>query len=176
MPFTPFHMGPGILFKAMLQGSFSLMVFGWSQIIMDLQPLFVLLSGAGHLHGFSHTYLGASLLLIVSALSGKYLSETGLRILGLRMSGSSSLQQPLKISWRVTFISAAIGTYSHVLLDSMMHSDIQPFYPFDLSNQLLQIISIKTLHQLCLYSGLLGAGIYYGLLYKNRGQNRRKPV
>jgi hypothetical protein len=28
MPFTPFHMGPGILFKALLQGSFSLMVLG----------------------------------------------------------------------------------------------------------------------------------------------------
>lgn len=32
MPFTPFHMGPGLLVKALLQGSFSLMVFGWTQI------------------------------------------------------------------------------------------------------------------------------------------------
>lgn len=30
MPFTPFHMGPGLLVKALLQGSFSLMVFGWT--------------------------------------------------------------------------------------------------------------------------------------------------
>ena len=28
MPFTPLHMGPGLLVKALLQGSFSLMVFG----------------------------------------------------------------------------------------------------------------------------------------------------
>jgi hypothetical protein len=39
MPFTPYHMGPGILIKALLQGSFSLMVFGWAQIVMDIQPL-----------------------------------------------------------------------------------------------------------------------------------------
>jgi len=58
MPFTPFHMGPGILFKALLQGSFSLMVFGWAQIIMDIQPLIVLITGKGHLHGFTHTYIG----------------------------------------------------------------------------------------------------------------------
>ncbi len=51
MPFTPFHMGPGIVVKALLQGSFSLMVFGWAQIVMDIQPLFVLISGEGHLHG-----------------------------------------------------------------------------------------------------------------------------
>ena len=41
MPFTPFHMGPGILIKSLLQGAFSLMVFGWAQIVMDIQPLFV---------------------------------------------------------------------------------------------------------------------------------------
>lgn len=57
MPFTPFHMGPGILLKALLQGSFSLMVFGWSQIVMDLQPLIAMLTGMGKLHGFTHTYL-----------------------------------------------------------------------------------------------------------------------
>ncbi len=38
MPFTPIHMGSGILIKLMLQGSFSLMVFGWTQIVMDIQP------------------------------------------------------------------------------------------------------------------------------------------
>ncbi len=61
MPFTPLHMGPGLLIKAALQGSFSLMVFGWAQILMDLQPLFVMWSGAGRLHGFYHTYFGATL-------------------------------------------------------------------------------------------------------------------
>lgn len=41
-------MGPGLLIKALLQGSFSLLVFGWAQIVMDLQPLLVLLTGEGH--------------------------------------------------------------------------------------------------------------------------------
>ena len=75
VPFTPFHMGPGILLKAVLQGSFSLMVFGWAQIIMDVQPLIVLLSGEGHLHGFTHTYLGATLIGAVSAITGKHAAE-----------------------------------------------------------------------------------------------------
>jgi hypothetical protein len=39
MPFTPLHMGPGIAIKAIARRRFSLMVFGWSQILMDLQPL-----------------------------------------------------------------------------------------------------------------------------------------
>ena len=45
MPFTPFHMGIGIFTKSILQGSFSLMVFGWAQIVMDIQPLVVLITG-----------------------------------------------------------------------------------------------------------------------------------
>jgi len=60
MRFTPLHMGPGVLIKSMLQGSFSLMVFGWSQIVMDVQPLLVMITGDGHLHGFSHTIIGGS--------------------------------------------------------------------------------------------------------------------
>jgi len=80
MPFTPFHMGPGIVFNAMLQGSFSLMVFGWAQVVMDIQPLIVLIIGEGHLHGFSYTFVSSTLLAIFSALSGKYLSEPSLSI------------------------------------------------------------------------------------------------
>lgn len=157
MPFTPFHMGPGILVKALLQGSFSLMVFGWAQIIMDLQPLFVMISGEGHLHGFSHTYIGACLLAIFSALSGKYLSEIGLFILGINS------QWQIKIAWWVALLSAFIGTFSHVLLDSIMHADLEPFFPFISDNALLSFISIQALHKFCIYSGMIGGIVYFAV-------------
>lgn len=148
-------MGPGILLKAFLQGSFSLMIFGWSQIVMDIQPLIVLLTGQGHLHGFTHTYIGASLLAVVSVLSGKHLAEWWLK----RMR----LAQFLPIGWGVACVSAAIGTYSHVALDSIMHSDIEPFAPISLANGLLGVISIEALHWVCIGSGLVGAVLYFVL-------------
>ena len=37
-------MGPGILIKSLLQGSFSLLIFGFTQILMDLQPLFSIIT------------------------------------------------------------------------------------------------------------------------------------
>jgi len=161
MPFTPFHMGPGIFIKALLQGSFSLMVFGWAQIVMDIQPLVVLITGEGHLHGFTHTYIGASLLAIFSALSGKYLSEFGLIIFGI-----STESEPIKIRWGVVYVSAFIGTYSHVILDSIMHSDMQPFYPFVDSNGLLGFIDIPLLHKFCFYSGGVGTITYFLMRYR----------
>jgi len=163
MPFTPFHMGIGIFTKAILQGSFSLMVFGWAQIVMDIQPLVVLLSGEGHLHGFSHTYIGATLLAIVSAFTGKYLSELCLLIIGI-----SKKANPIKFSWLVVFICAFIGTFSHVLLDSFMHSDVQPFYPMSLENSFIGILSYDQINKVCLYSGLFGAGIYYLVQFYNK--------
>ena len=161
MPFTPIHMGPGILIKSILQGSFSLMVFGWTQIVMDIQPLIVLVSGEGHLHGFTHTYIGAILIAVFAALSGKYLSEFGLKILRI-----SKNDNPISIAWWVVFLSAFIGSFSHVLLDSIMHSDVEPFFPFILDNQFLGLIPVSMLHKVCLYSGLLGAAIYYGINWK----------
>lgn len=156
MPFTPIHMGPGILLKAVLQGSFSLMVFGWAQIIMDIQPLIVMLSGEGHLHGFTHTYIGATLIGAVSAITGKYAAELGLRVM--------DAAQFLPVEWPVTIFSAFIGSYSHVLLDSLMHFDLQPFAPFLTNNIFLDLVSVEALHQFCLYSGLVGAGLYFAVV------------
>ncbi len=155
MPFTPIHMGPGIFIKAILQSSFSLMVFGWTQIIMDIQPLLVMITGKGHLHGFTHTYIGAILIAVISALSGKYLSELGLKISGV------TKEQPITILWWVAFLSAAIGSFSHVFLDSIMHTDVEPFFPITLINNFHGLVSIEILYKFCLYSGLVGAVIYY---------------
>ena len=67
--------GLAILVKSLLQGSFSLMVFAWAQILMDLQPLFAIFTDKVQLHGFSSTIIGASLIAITAALTGKRLSE-----------------------------------------------------------------------------------------------------
>lgn len=166
MPFTPFHMGPGILVKACMQGSFSLTVFGWSQIVMDIQPLLVLLTGQGHLHGFSHTYIGATLLGAFSALSGKYLGELGLRFIGR--------PEFVPIRWWVAFVSAFVGAYSHVVLDSIMHGDLEPFAPFTSHNALLGFVSVGALHWGCIGCGLLGAVVYFSVArYGHQGKAHR---
>jgi membrane-bound metal-dependent hydrolase YbcI (DUF457 family) len=155
MPFTPFHMGPGILVKAVLQGSFSLMVFGWTQIVMDLQPLVVILTGEGHLHGFTHTYVGATLIALFSAVTGKYASEWALSRFELAQGPEAH------VGWWIAVLSAFIGSYSHVVLDSIMHSDMEPLYPFSAEKALLGWVSASTLHSICIYSGLVGVLIYF---------------
>ena len=152
MPFTPFHMGPGLLIKALLQSSFSLMVFGWTQIAMDVQPLIAMIGGMARLHGFTHTYLGATLIAIAAAVTGKYLSQWALvEIFGVT---------PLVIRWWVALLSAFIGAYSHVALDSLMHADMRPLWPFANTNAMLGLVSVSALHRFCVYSALVGAVAY----------------
>jgi membrane-bound metal-dependent hydrolase YbcI (DUF457 family) len=122
---------------------------------MDVQPLVVLITGEGHLHGFSHTYIGATLIGIGSALTGKYAAEFGLRLIGQA--------RYLPISWPVALISAFIGPFSHVLLDSIMYADVQPFAPFMLINPFPSFPCIEALHKFCLYSGLSGIGLYFAV-------------
>lgn len=157
MPFTPLHMGPGIVIKLFLQGSFSLLVFGWAQIVMDIQPLLAILSGAVQLHGFSHTYLGATLLAVFSAATGKSLAQFGLRWLRIATTDSH------EIRWRVVIPSAFIGSYSHVALDSIMHADVRPFYPLSEANGLLGMVSVDLLQSACLYSGIVGGALYFAV-------------
>ena len=62
-------------------------------------------------------------------------------------------------------MSVFVGTYSHVVLDSIMHSDMGPLFPLSASNQLLGVVSGSALHKLCVYSGLLGAVMYFAVSY-----------
>lgn len=165
MPFTPFHMGLAMLVKAAIPQKFSLMVFGWTQIVMDLQPLVAMVRHSGHVHGFSHTYLGSILVGGLAAVTGKYVCPVALQL----MSGEKE-----RLTWKMALLSAAIGSLSHVALDSIMHSDVQPFAPFSESNFLLGVLSTLTLHQFCLASGAIGAaGCFLSLVLAHRRSKRK---
>ena len=167
MPVTPFHMGPGILIKAIFQGFFSLIVFGWAQILMDLQPLFVIITGQGNLHGFSHTYIGATLIALISAFTGKWIYEMVMVFIKKDFTEYQKklFDVPKKITTGVCIVSAFIGTYSHIVLDSIMHGDVEPFYPINLENNLHLILSIKDLYKLCVYTGMVVILIYFSVRY-----------
>lgn len=148
MPFTPFHLGPGALFKAIGGDRFSFMVFGGAQVLMDIEPLIGLIRGWPVLHGYTHTVAGALAIGAVAALTGKPISTCVLRLLGM-------LRQPL--TWTACFAGGLLGTFSHILFDAVMHADMNPWSPFAQGNALLRLIPVGDLHLVCLAMG--GAGV-----------------
>ena len=163
MPVTPFHVGPAAVVKAVFREKFSITIFAFSQILIDLQPLFAMLGADIELHGISHTYLGATMIAIVSFLLGKPFCQFLLGWWNRHLSAekNSVLIVNESISWKVAISSAFIGTYSHILLDSIRHVDLQPFYPAQLTNHLLGLVAIDTLHILCTVAGFIGLVLYF---------------
>ena len=153
MPFTPFHLGPGLAFKAVGGKHFSFMVFGGAQVLIDIEPLVGIVQGWPILHGVTHNVLGALIIGLVAGAVGKPISEFVLRLLRIP-------HHP--IIWPVAFLSAFVGTYSHIALDAVMHRDMEPFWPLAEGDPLLGMMSVEGLHVLCLAAGLLGLLVIVG--------------
>ena len=66
--------------------------------------------------------------------TGNYAAEFGLRFIGQA--------RYLPTSWPVAMVSALIGSFSHVLLDSVMHADVEPFAPLFPDNPFLGLLSV----------------------------------
>ncbi len=147
VPFTPFHLGPGAICKAIGGHHFSFMIFGGSQVLMDIEPLIRIIRGDAVLHGPTHTVFGALVIAVASTLAGRPISDAALRVSGISAR---------PISWIVALISALIGTYSHIGLDAIMHPDANPLWPIADGNDILGIVSVEALHLICMASGLLG--------------------
>ena len=158
MPFTPFHLGPGAIFKAIGGNRFSFMVFGGSQVLIDIEPGVRMLFGTSILHGPSHTIAGAFLIGIVASLIGKPISEFALRLLSIPHIG---------ITWTASATGAFFGTFSHIFLDAIVHSDMIPWSPLSGSNELLGLVSLPSLLILCVVSGVVG-GLVVLIRYKTR--------
>jgi hypothetical protein len=165
MPFTPFHMGPGVAIKAVAGRHFSLMVFGFSQVLIDLEPLVRILRGDAVLHGWTHTYVGATVLAVVAAIVGQPVCQWLLDRWQPRPSWRwlAELGGDWRISRSAAYIGTFAGTYSHVLLDSLMHADIAPLAPFSEANALLHLVPFEMVYGGCFWTAVVGALAVVGL-------------
>ena len=153
MPFTPFHLGPSSWIGLLLLKIFDFPTLLIASVIIDIEPLFILALSLNHpLHGFFHSFIGGSILAILTAV-GMYFLKNNIR----KIMGIFKLEQDLsfkKILWTSFF-----GVYFHILLDSFIYTDIKPFYPFE-SNPLYGTFSSHQIYLFCSLSFLIGALIY----------------
>lgn len=147
MPFTPLHLGAGATFKALGGRHVSFLIFAGSQVLMDIEPLLGMIYGWTVLHGMSHTLGGAFVIGTIAALTGKPITQVTLHVFK---------QAHNHMTYGVAFLSAYLGTFSHIALDAIMHADMNPLLPFKLGNPWLGLISLDYLHVLCLFLGIFG--------------------
>ena len=153
MPVTPFHFGPGALLQASAPGHVSFIAFFAANGFIDLESGYNFYAGHEPVHAFFHTYVGASLVIAFI-----WLVFLGLRALAARVR-LPNLFDWQSLSVRQVVIGAALGAYSHIVLDSFMHFDMQPFSPFATGNPFAGKISVDTLQYFCVALGIIGVVI-----------------
>ncbi len=158
MPFTPLHIGPGMVIKAAVPRHFSIVVFGITQIALDLEVLWHLARHDYPLHTFWHTYLGATIIAALLTFLGKPTSQW-IKAIWNRISAKcrdADLTVFVPTTWVASFTGAFAGAYSHILLDSLFHSDIEPLQPWSATNQLRNLVNPHGIDTLCIVLGISG--------------------
>ena len=111
MPFTPYHLGPGLLFGLVFLSFIDFPTFLVASCIVDVEPFLVLLFNLNYpLHGFFHSLLGGTLVAIPFAL-------VMYKIRDKFSSVMSFFKLEQKISFKRILIASLSGVYIHILLD-----------------------------------------------------------
>ncbi len=174
MPLTPFHLGPALAVKAAAPRYFSFLVFGLMQVVIDGEAALYMLAGSWPVHRLLHTYLGATLVAAAAVVLGRPLLGWAARLWN-RMAapdGEGFLYVEPHIPLVAAVSGALLGGYSHVLLDSIMHSDVRPFAPWTDGNALLRLISAGHLVLACVGLGVLGAAALLAARLRRRWAGR----
>ncbi|MHA1213047.1 MAG: hypothetical protein ACTSSH_11350 [Candidatus Heimdallarchaeota archaeon] len=119
MPFTPFHLGFGVLLIAICP-FFDPIALLLGTILIDLEPIFHLLFNIGQLHGVFHSVLGVIVLFfpisVISWVSYKLVNKW--------------FNYQYKFRWSLSLISSFLGLFSHILFDAGLYPEMMLFYPF----------------------------------------------
>lgn len=153
MPLPPYHLGPGLAFKAIGRSYFSLINYTLSQVLIDVEPLYWLLTQQPPWHRFCHTLLGASLVGLVTIILSRPARWSVARVITY-IDPKERINE--RVCWHSAIIGAAAGVYSHIALDSVMHNDVYPLSPLSNMRPLYRVITVDRLETLCLICATFG--------------------
>ncbi len=162
MPVTPFHWGPSSVIGLLLFKIFDFPTLLIASVIVDIEPFSVLFFNLNYpLHGFFHSFLGGSILAILTAIVFYIFKGKIKKIMAIfKLAQDSSFK---KILWTSFF-----GVYFHIFLDSFTHEEMKPFYPFK-TNPSLGLFSLSQLYFFCGLLLLVGILFYlFKLIIKKR--------
>jgi membrane-bound metal-dependent hydrolase YbcI (DUF457 family) len=122
--------------------------------ITDVESIYNVLKGNFPVHRFLHTFVGAA----VSAAM-----TIALFLFMRRLARSMPL--PDWFEWQQlkpppVIVGALLGSYSHVVLDGIMHADLRPLAPWSDANPFLHAVSLSALHWGCIIAAIAGVLIW----------------
>jgi hypothetical protein len=161
MPFTLFHLGPGLGLALPLRKYMHAPTFVVASVFLDVEPFLVMSFGLNFpLHGYMHTLLfaiTAGLLLgYVMSKFERHMQST-YRLLLLETNREYGLKSYL--------VAGVGGAVIHVLLDAPLYGDIHPFFPFA-ANPFLRAGAFvgMDVFAVCIWMGFFAMAFYAALV------------
>ncbi|MDI3539211.1 MAG: hypothetical protein PWR29_444 [Methanolobus sp.] len=151
MPFTPFHLGPALFIGVAFEKRVNLFSILLGSIIIDIRAAYCLFAGCWPLHGLLHNFLRAAL---IAAIITWLLFSQRARL----QKVTDRLRIRQTYSFASLFLGSLAGTWSHVLLDSLLYTDIRPLWPLT-ANPLHGMLGTGTVYLICMLLFLPAAAI-----------------
>lgn len=163
-------MGAALIVKPGLNRNFSVITFGIAQVAMDIEPGVGMLTGADMLHGPTHTIMGALfiaylVMLIAPSVCSYSQAKWNKEVIHHKLPW---LVQSEVVPKTAVIAGAFFGTLSHVALDSLMHHDIQPLFPFSKANPLMGLVAHDVVYQLCAIASVIGIAAWFAIKWVSR--------
>ncbi|WP_423746943.1 hypothetical protein V5735_22705 (plasmid) [Haladaptatus sp. SPP-AMP-3] len=168
MPLTPFHLGIGLFLGLACYRWLDFPTLCVGTVIVDTRSIAIYFGPfTGNLHGPLHTLIGGTFLAgVLAAAMFKLKPYWNL------IAGPVGLAQNRSIS--KILAASIVGVYTHLILDAIMHSDMQPFYPLE-GNPLYGALYLSDLYVICFSGFLFGFLLYPIHVYRwKRGPILRK--
>ena len=129
-----------------------------ANILIDVEVLYYLYRNDPPIHRYAHTYAGGVVAGLVAGLLMFAAGRVASRLLPAGWLWMERLTStPTRTLVLESLSAGLVGGVSHVLLDSLMHQDMHPFWPFMGGNPLAGVIGIRSLHIGLAIAGLFGA-------------------
>jgi hypothetical protein len=164
MPFTPFHFGPAVLFKAAAPARLSLTAFIATQVAVDCEVLWRAAHHQSPLHGVWHTGIAAA---GVGLAVGTAI-HLAAKVLPASIREQAGPSGRAEWNWTGALSGGALGGVTHSLLDATMNCDIQPFWPLLSGNPLRAPVGPAVVPCLCVIAGV-GSVIWMLERWSRRG-------
>jgi len=132
MPVTPYHFGPSGFVALIFRKWIDIPVFILANVIVDIEVLFS--------KGWPHHRVWHFHTLLIGAVAGAVWAVAAYPLGSFFKKIMEIICIPYQIRLWKMIISGVLGVWFHVLIDSVYHYDVQPFWPYP-KNPLWQLLS-----------------------------------
>jgi len=164
VPITPFHFGPGVLFAGAAPRRVSLIAFVAANCITDVESIYNVLTNHFPYHRFLHTFVGAAVVTVLTIALFLFSRQLARKV---PLPNWFSWQQ---LTLGPVAVGALLGSFSHIVLDGVMHADMRPFSPWSDANPFLHAVPLGALHLGCVVSAALGGLLWLAVLRRQKRQ------